>query len=258
MNRLIMWKTSVKKSLFMICAVFLCSTGWSFSVVAEDFSVVGSEFPPLMYEQEKTPAGFYFELLQMMLKEMPQHHIIVKFYPVPRMLMMLAETPNTFALGIARNAKREQDYKWVGPTIQPSVVIYKLKNRSDIHIQTLADARPYRIGTGRAYAAKENLLQAGIPDDHIEEVTIDVQNIKKLFAQRIDLVLTIDVVFLALLRQEGHSIDEVEAFRVDGMSMYYAFNKNTADQVIQQFQQTLDRLKQAESYKELVKKYLPE
>ena len=248
----------VKKHLFIVSILFMCATGFPLSAAAEDFQVVGAEFPPLMYEKEGTPAGFYFELLQMMLKEMPQHHIIVEFYPVPRMLMMLAKTPNMFALGIARNAEREQYCKWVGPTIQPGVVLYKLKNRSDIRIQTLADARPYKIGTGRAYAAKENLLQAGIPEDNIEEVTIDVQNIKKLFAQRIDLVITIDVIFLNLLRQEGHSIDEFEAFRVDGMSMYYAFNKNTADQVILQFQQTLDQLKQTESYKELVKKYLPE
>jgi len=251
------WKTMGKKHLFIVSVLFMCLSGFPLSTAAEDFQVVGAEFPPLMYEKEGKPAGFYFDLLQMMLKEMP-HTITVKFYPVPRMLMMLAKSPDMFALGIARNAKREQEYKWVGPTIQPGVVLYKLKNRSDIHIQTLADARPYKIGTGQAYAAKENLLQAGIPDDHIEEVTVDVQNIKKLFAQRIDLVITIDVVFLDLLRQEGHSTDEVEAFRVDGMSMYYAFNKNTADQVILQFQQTLDRLKQTESYKELVKKYLPE
>lgn len=247
-----------KKHLMIMSVLFMYATGCPRSTVAEDFQVVGSEFFPFMYEQEKTPAGFYFELLQMMLKEMPQHHITVKFYPVPRMLMMLAETPNMFALGIARNAKREQEFKWVGPSIEPSVVVYKLKRRTDIRIHTLADARSYTIGTGRAYAAKENLRQAGIPEDHIEEVTLDIQNIKKLFAQRIDLVITVDVVFLALLQQEGHSIDEVEALRVDTMSMYYAFHKHTADQVIQQFQQTLDRLKQTESYKELIQRYLPE
>lgn len=247
-----------KKHLIIVSVLFMCATGCPLSAAAEDFQVVGAEFFPLMYEQEKTPAGFYFELLEMMLKEMPQHHMTVEFYPVPRMLMMLAETPNMFALGIARNAKREQEFKWVGPSIEPGVVLYKLKSRSDIRIHTLADARSYKIGTGRAYAAKEHLLQAGVPADHIEEVTLDIQNIKKLFAQRIDLVITVDVVFLALLQQEGHSIDKVEAFRVDGMSMYYAFHKHTADQVIQEFQEVLDRLKQTESYQQLVKKYLPE
>lgn len=63
-----------------------------------------------------------------------------------------------------------------------------------------------------------------------------------------------------MLKQEGHQNDEVESVKIDEVSvkydMYYAFNKGTDDQVIQQFQQMLDRVKQTERYNELVKKYI--
>jgi polar amino acid transport system substrate-binding protein len=242
----------------ILLGLFFLLGGITVCASAEEFQVLGIDLPPLQYQNtDGQPAGFYFELLQMMLKEMPQTKVMFGFYPAPRMLAMAASQPNTFALGIARNAKRETSYKWVGPSIKTRSALYKLKNRTDLQMTTVSAASPYQIGTGRAYATEEELLKAGIPKTHIQEVTVDAQNIKKLFAYRIDFVATLDVVFWDQLKREGHSVDDVEEIVINTRDMYYAFCPSTDDRVIQQFQAVLDRIKQTKAYATLLQKYVP-
>ena len=243
----------MKKPLFLL--LFFLST--AMFAEAEEFQVIGSEFPPLMYIKDGNPAGLSVDLLQMMLQKMKDVAVKIEFYPVPRMLKMVTENTNMFTLSVTRNQEREALFKWVGPICPRTNALFKLKSRSELQATTLEEIRPYKIGVGRGYAAVNDLLKAGIPQEHIEEVTEDVQNIKKLFVQRIDFVATNDLVFAYLIKQEGHQWDEIEQVLIleDQYQYYYAFNKDTDEQSIQQFQQALDQLKQNGQYEELLKKY---
>ncbi len=241
---------------FLSIIFFMLSTA-SFTE-AEIFQVVGSEFPPLMYEDNGNPAGPSVELLQMMIKEMKGVEVKIGFYPVNRMLLMVSENKNTFTLSITRNQERESLFKWVSPICPRTSALFKLRNRSEIHVAKLEDVRSYKIGVGRGYAAVDDLLKAGIPRENIEEVTNDLLNIKKLFAGRIDFVANNGLVFAYLLKQEGHQMDEIEQAIILNAQYhyYYAFNKETDDLIIRQFQESLDHLRQNGEYDKLLNKYI--
>ncbi len=231
--------------------------GIAMPVQAKHFEVVGTEVPPLMYLKNGTPAGFYVDILNLMIQDMKDVEISISFFPAPRMFRVLSENPDTFSLGVARNDKREFLYKWVGPIYPRIFALFRLRDRSDIQVTKLEDIRLYRIGVGRGYAAMNDLLEAGVPCENIEEVTIDAQNIRKLFARRIDFVVGNDVMVAYLLKQEGYQWNDVEQTLVlnDEYQFYYAFNKNMDDRIIQKFQDALDRLKQDGRYAAIVRKY---
>ena len=236
---------------------FFIFFGLAMSAKAEEFQVVGAEFPPLMYVEQGNPAGLSVELLQMMLQNLKDVKVNIEFHPVPRLLKVVAENANTFSLSVTRNQERESQFKWVGPICPRTNALFKLKARSDLQIKTLQDLHPYKIGVGRGYAAVNDLLNAGIPKEQIEEVTEDTQNVKKLFMQRIDFVATNDLVFAHILKNEGRQWDEVEQVMIldAKYQYYYAFNKETDEKIIQQFQQALDQVKQIGKYVALLKKY---
>ena len=80
-------------------------------------------------------------------------------------LRLVAAEKNAFTLSITRNQERESQFKWVGPICPRTNALFKLKARSDLHIKTLQDLHPYKIGVGRGYAAVNDLLNAGIPKE---------------------------------------------------------------------------------------------
>ncbi len=224
---------------------------------ADNYEVVGTELPPLMYTEDGNPEGFYMDLLWEMLTELKNIDIRIQFYPAPRMFMVLTESENTFSLGIARNEKREQLYKWVGPIYPRIFALYSLRSNTDISIVQLKDAGSFRIGVGRGYAAVDDLLNAGVPRENIEELTSEIQSLKMLIAGRIDLVVMNDVMLAHALNKEGYMWNDVKQVMIlnDDYNFWFAFNKSIDDSIIQKFQLALDQLKKDGRYDTIVEKY---
>ena len=197
------------------------------------------------------------DILRAMLRNMKNTNIRIQFYPAPRMFKILSGNNNTFSLGITRNEKREQLYKWVGPIYPRIFSLFKLRDRSDIQLGKLEDVRSCKVGVGLGYAAADDLLKAGVPEENIEKVTTDIQNIKKLFRKRVDLIIMNDVMLAYLLKKEGHVWNDVEQVMIlnDQYEFWYAFNKSVNESVIQKFQHSLDQLRQDGRYADIVKKY---
>lgn len=241
---------------FLMC-LGLCCLGMAMFAEAEEFHVVGIELPPLMYQEDGTARGFYVDILDKMLEVMDDVTITTTFYSAKMTLKVLAEQENTFSLGMTRNEKREELYHWVGPIYPRIFALYKLKRRTDIQVSSLKDLSPYTIGVGKGYAAVDDLLQAGVPQEKIDDTGTDTQNIRKLFFDRIDFVVGNDVMIAYALQQEGHHWDEVEQVLIlnDQYEFWYAFHKNTDKTTLQRFQDALDQVKQSGQYDEIVKTY---
>ncbi len=244
----------MKKIFLLVLVIF---AGFFVSVEAKEYTVVGTDLPPLMYQKDKQPKGFYVDVLQAMVKTMEDVDIAIQFYPAPRMFKVLGESRETFSLGVTRNEKRENLYKWVGPIFPRIFALFKLKSRTDLKAEKLVDIRSFKVGVGRGYAAVDDLLNAGIPRENIQEVTTDTQNIRKLFARRIDFVIMNDVMLAYRLGQEGHKWSDIEQTIIlnDKYQFWYAFNKGIDDSTVQKFQAALDHLKQNGLHAAIVKKY---
>jgi polar amino acid transport system substrate-binding protein len=106
--------------------------------------------------------------------------------PWARAFSMAQQRPDTCAFSVARRPDREDMFKWVGPI---SINKWALFAREQFtgKIESLDDAKKYRIGGLRADAKTEYLVARGV---EVEEVPNDATNASKLALGRIDLWVT--------------------------------------------------------------------
>lgn len=224
---------------------------------AREIKVLYGELPPFMFIKDKNPAGFYYDLLQEMKKEMGEIEFSYEYLPVKRMITTTQKEPGTMCLGLTRNPKRENLFKWVGPSMPRRVGVYRLNSRTDLRLETADDFMKYRFGVGRGYAAIQDLLKHGVPMEHIEEVSRDSGNVNKLFKNRIDFYASIDVVAVHNVKLEGFSWSDIHCERIinDNYMLYYVFNIETEDSIISEFQKALDKVKESGKWEKLVDFY---
>lgn len=246
----------MKKMMFILIVL----VNVAMPTYAEQIHGAYTDTPPYAFQHNDKPDGFNVKLLQMMLTldTMQGVDVTMKYYPFKRSFNTVLKKKNTFAFIMARTPKREDLFKWVGPVYPRIIALFKLKDRSDLRITKIDDVKQYMIGAVSGQSAKNKLLKAGIDQKHIHEVTKMIQNINKLFARRIDFVVTNDMIFEHTLQKAGYFSKDVEKALIidDKLNFYFGFNKETDDRIIQKFQQALNQLKQNGKYQELLNQYI--
>ena len=265
---------------YWVVFVILCITGgWTTAsgaraesadsnvkALAQKVTIVTCVEPPYQIQEQGQPlTGISVELIQMMLEEAGVDSEIGVF-PWARAYRMAQQRENVMLFSILRNPPREKLFKWVG-TLHPfHVYFYRLKDRPEVKVNTLADARQFRIGVLRDDSRNIYLRTQGF-DANLDEVTLDSQNIRKLFLRRIDLLPSDPFVLAYWFKiinnepatEQKYDPAQVERiFHVEGADgeNYIAMSPQTDDRVVEYFRRALDRAKSSPRYQQLLDKYL--
>lgn len=222
--------------------------------------------PPYQMQEEDRPlTGVSVELVRMMLKEAGVD-LKIEVYPWARAYSMAQRQENVLLFSILRNPPREKLFKWVG-TLHPfHVNFYRMKNRQDIVVNTLDDARKYRIGVLRDDSRNIFLRSQGF-GGNLDEVALDSQNIKKLFLGRIDLLPSDPIVlsyWFKVMNADPTSLQKYDMEKVEGIyhvtgadgENYVAMSPQTDDRVVEHFRRALDRVKTSPQYQQLLDQYM--
>ncbi len=221
--------------------------------------------PPYQMQEKGQLTGVSVELVQLMLKEAGVKAKI-QVLPWARAYRMALQDENVMLFSILRNPQRENLFQWVG-TLHPfQVYFYRLKDRPEIVVNTLADAKKYQIGVLRDDSRNIYLRSQGF-EANLDEVTLDSQNIKKLFAKRIDLLPSDPIVLAYWFKtlnddpatEQQYDLAQLEQiFRMEGADgeNYIAMSLNTDNRVVEHFRQALNRVKARPQYKAILGKYL--
>lgn len=138
----------------------------------------------------------------------------------------------------ARTAEREGLFKWVGPIASNEWGLFS-KGDSSIQLNSLDDARRYRIGGYKGDAKTQFLLDRGL---EVQTALRDSENVKKLERGQIDLWMTSNQAGRFVARQKG-----LEDLRVvqnrHTADLYLALNLQTPDELVQKLQNALDSLR---------------
>ncbi len=216
------------------------------------------DFPPFAYKENGKVTGISVELLRSILLVLRLPDTIV-IYPWARAYQMALNSKNTAVFTTARTPERESLFKWVGPIAPREINLYKLKRRKDIRINTLQDAKAYTVGTVRGYAAERLLLNKGFEiGKNVQPVTLNIQNVRKMYMNRIDLTPSFDLLIAHTVKGTGYSLDDFEKVLVldDDHDFYYAFNKEADDTIVARFQQVLDAMRADGRYDKILMKYI--
>jgi len=232
----------------------------TFTHADESIQLMTEEFPPYQfYEGEgenRVITGISIEIIKALQKKIGNSDPI-KVYPWSRGLKLLAKHKKQCALLTLRTPERESKYKWVGPLAKLEMVFFK-RAGSDLGVHSIEDAKKIRkIGVTKNVAGHEIMLNMGFTNLDVLQSGADDKNMKRLIKGRVDVWPTSYYSGIYVARKNG-VLDQVEVIKeVSLMSghLYIAFNKETDDQIIHQWQSALDLLKSDGVTDEIMNKY---
>ncbi|MCP3924659.1 MAG: transporter substrate-binding domain-containing protein [Desulfobacterales bacterium] len=182
----------------------------------------------------------------------------INIYPWARALTMAQQQENTLIYCISRTKKRENLYTWVGVIAPIDFYIYSLKNRMDIQINKLEDAKKYSIGIVRDDALDEFFVSNKF--QRLQRVSLNEINMKKLILKRFDLWPISEFTANYLLKKNGYNPPKTvkKVFHIEGFAdgdQYLAISKITSKEIKDQIRNALKRIKQKGIYQEILLKY---
>ncbi|MBV4463137.1 ABC transporter substrate-binding protein [Pseudomonas sp. SWRI79] len=203
------------------------------------------------FAQDENINGIAVDIVREMFKRADITYSLTLRFPWERIYKLALEKPGYGVFVMARLPDREKLFKWVGP-IGPDDWILLAKADSKITLETLEQARKYKIGAYKGDAIAETLAKQGLKPI---VVLRDQDNAKKLVNGQIDLWATGDPAGRYLARQEGvNGLKTV--LRFNSAELYLALNKDVPDETVAKLQAALDQLRKEGVVDEIMGRYL--
>ncbi len=239
--------------LFLFAAITACEKtehdGYDF-----ELAFFTENYAPFNYEDNGTIAGFAPSLLDEIAREL-DFTPGVTVLPWSESLAMLDNTPNGVLFSMVLNHERKDQYKWAGPFAALEYHFYA-DAQHNLNITSLDDAKNVdAIGVVEGYSITAYLEEHNFPnlvyvDDH-------QQAFEQLLQGEITLYPSDRLSAQSALDASGHLYYHVKnVLPIKTELLYFAFNKMVPDHVVDDFQQTIDQLKQSGFLRQLSQQYL--
>ncbi|WP_222435645.1 substrate-binding periplasmic protein [Fluviispira vulneris] len=216
-------------------------------------TAVTEHYPPYNMIENESIVGVSVEIMQELFKRAKVDYTL-NIYPWAHSYKLALEEPNTVVFATSRSPVRENLFKWVGPIGESNWVFFKKKG-SEIKINTLEDAKKYKIGGYNDDATAEYLKKNGfISGKSLILANNEVQNAFKLEAGRIDLWATGALLGPYISKSEKTG-NIVEVFTIKKSELYAAFNKRTDDALIKKLNDLLSQMNKDKTIEKINKKY---
>lgn len=223
-----------------------------------DLVLLTENFPPYNmakngknFAQDENINGIATDIVREIFKRADITYSLTLRFPWERVYKLALENPGYGAFVMARLPDRERLFKWVGP-IGPDDWIMLAKADSKITLETLDDARKYKVGAYKGDAIAETLAKQGLKPI---VVLRDQDNAKKLVSGQIDLWATGDPAGRYLARQAGVTGLKT-VLRFNSAELYLALNKDVPDEMVVKLQAALDQLRKEGRVDEIMARYL--
>ncbi|UDI93280.1 MULTISPECIES: ABC transporter substrate-binding protein [Pseudomonas] len=250
----------IKRLLLALASasVLLINTGHAEVSPDTDLVLLTENFPPYNmakngknFAQDENINGIATDIVREMFKRAGITYSLTLRFPWERVYKLALENPGYGAFVMARLPDREKLFKWVGP-IGPDDWVMLAKADSKITLETLNDARKYKIGAYKGDAIAETLTKQGLKP---VVVLRDQDNAKKLVSGQIDLWATGDPAGRYLARQDG-VIGLKTVLRFNSAELYLALNKDVPDATVAKLQAALDQMRKDGVVDEIMGRYL--
>lgn len=227
------------------------------SAQAEAFTVFTNTVPPIKFVEENKLKGVAGEILDALLRRTSHSVDTVIALPLKAAYEQVRLTKNSICPALGRTPQREKHFKWVGPVYSTrfGLIVKKSRlnelkqvNSSDLTIGSVAKSVP------------EQKYRQQFPSRNVRQISSTAQAISLLADNSIDiLVFALTPAFHLIAREGLDPHDFVVLNEIDSVDLYIAFNLNTPDLTIQQFQDALDDMKRSDDndneYNRIISRY---
>jgi polar amino acid transport system substrate-binding protein len=150
-----------------------------------------------------------------------------------------------------RTPEREPLFKWIGPIGEAEWVLMARADRK-LNLQTLDDARPYRIGTYNGDARDVYLRERGF---HVDPAPNDLTNPRKLMLGRIDLWAASTRRSGSTLERLGYAGKIVPVLVFNRIHVYLACNRAVPDDLVTRMNGAVEAMERDGSARAILHRY---
>ena len=233
-------KVMAHRRLILSCMAalsFLLFSGVTFG--DEKLLIITEDFPPLNYIENDELKGPAVDIVRALKRRLSLGDNI-KVYPWPRGYRFLERKKNTVLFSTTRTKIRENKFKWVGPIAEKKIGLYAKKSRN-IKLETLQDAKKYLVGVQRNGVSMQYLEDRGFTN--FDASTDGAANLRKLMAGHNQLWFASNSTVAGISKRLKIDIKELElVLKIESTSLYIAFNRQTDDAIITQWQERYNQL----------------
>jgi polar amino acid transport system substrate-binding protein len=211
-----------RRALFCLAMATVTAAAWAATGAPDSMTLYTEEYPPFNWSDKASGAatGLSNDIVTELMRRADIPVSAAAVMPWARAMALTTRNANSCLFSMARTPDREANYAWVGPIGRNEWVMYA-RREDHITLASLADARPYTVGTiiGDAVIPllRENQLKLSI-------VPYNRTNGPKLKMRRIQLWSEGRLPGLYMMREMG--ITDVEAVLAFAhYDMYMACNK---------------------------------
>ncbi|GAA0350017.1 ABC transporter substrate-binding protein [Bowmanella denitrificans] len=241
----------------MFCLLSLATTGSLWAAPAQ-IKVYTEHFPPYQFMHKDKVVGINAELV-MSVCQAAKVHCELELLPWKRSLQLTQSQPMSGLISTARNPQREEQFKWVGPLVNSTSYLYKLKHRTDIELTDLHDAARFTIGIQPNDIYESILLRHGFTKGknllNVSYKNADMQ----LFVQgKLDLIIGSPLTLFYQVEPTGFALDdlvETIEFPLGAIGNYMALNKAFPVDLQQRLQEQVDKSRASGEIDNLIRKY---
>ena len=236
-------KIKVKIFLLILFAfIFQIFTELNFCAGEEELTILTGEFPPLSYTENGDTKGVSVEIANEIQKKLGKN-IKFKFVPWARGYNQVQTDSNTMLFSTTRTEERENLFKWVGPINQLRVGLVAKKSLMAKNLTPTCLAN-YTIGVMHDTAAESMLLNLGIKITDLERFSNPQSQLKKLNDGRVDMVaFGVEGLYFMIKDAGFNPADYETVYVLKEADLYFAFHKDTDDELIMQLNKTLKSIK---------------
>lgn len=229
------WAASILTGLGLLLLVSGAS-----SVAAAELRLFTEEYRPLSYTEDGQLKGMAVEVVELLLQRAGVAGKI-ELVPWTRGYHQVQSESDLALFPVARTAKREDQFTWVGPIAVSRTGVYTKRN-SGLHLRNLQDLEDQGVtAVPKLWYTYEYLSDIGLKGLYAVPTP---RHVARMFKHgRIGVLVTTDMVLDDLLAEEGMSRDDVELqFHILDSYTYIAFSLDTSPALIQHLQKTMDQI----------------
>lgn len=245
------------KLRFLILIGLFLSISLCFAIA--NLQIVTEEYPPFNFVENGVPTGIFIDVLDYILKDTGSAQSIkdVQVLPWARGYNMAQTQVNTVLFGTTFTEERKDSFKWAGPVVNSNQTLIAKKS-SNIIIDDVKNIKGLKIGLINKDVAEDILIQQGVDKALFDAVADPVANIRKLTIGRVDMIAYGDISANYMLKNLGENVDDYEIVKVvRETQLFFAFHKDTSDEIVQAFQKSLNKLRNQDKakYEAILRKY---
>ena len=247
---------------FITALVWFCCACAALAHESSHLTIVTEEFSPYNYAQDGEIRGLSVDVVKEMARRVGSVEYDIQLYPWLRAYSLAKDKPNTAIFSIGRNHSRESLFQWVGVIAPARFYLFARPERDELKLESLEQAKRYRVGTFPKTVREQYLLEKGFLMD---KNLISIYDYGRLF----DLLKLGRIDFWAMNELRAHDVvlkkgldpskELSRAFFLKELSpegYYLAFSKQTDPALVERFADALKGMHDDGSYQQIVQRYL--